>query len=113
MDVQQKMSLWKKFRERDAARWKEEELKSAIHWFRQLVSLVVGIIWGILPFKGLNAFVSHFILNSLGTVVFYSSAIGIDPEEFGGHAILWQEGVAPAISMFMLSWIVTYSLVQF
>ncbi|GMH33644.1 hypothetical protein BSKO_01478 [Bryopsis sp. KO-2023] len=110
---QQDLSAWEKIRLGDLATWKEDELKTAIHWFRQAVSLVLGIVWGLIPFTGLNAFLTQLALNSIGTVVFYSSVIGVDPDEYGGHAVLWQEALGPAISMFMLAWVVTYSLVQF
>lgn len=106
-------SIWEKIKEGGSARWKEDELKTAIHWFRQTVSLVLGIAWGVASFTGFNAFMTHLVVNSIGTVVFYSSYIGVDPEEFGGHSVLWQEGLAPALSMFMLAWVVTYSSVHF
>ena len=33
----------------------QEELLDAIHWMRQVLAIVVGVIFGLIPMKGLNA----------------------------------------------------------
>ena len=33
----------------------QEELLDAIHWMRQVLAIVVGVIFGLVPMKGLNA----------------------------------------------------------
>lgn len=109
----QKKTIWEKIKTNDNLNWDLDELKTAIHWFRQFTSLTIGIIFGILPFTGLYAFITFLSISILSTVIFYTSVIQVDPDEFGGHGALSQEGLAPALSMFLLAWIVSYSLVQF
>lgn len=106
-------TLWEKIQQADSVQLDSDEIKTAIHWFRQTTSLVCGVIWGILPLTGLYGFLIHLAINSIGTIIFYTSILKIDPEEHGGHGAMSQEGLPPALSMFILVWIVTYSLVQF
>ncbi|MBA0658297.1 hypothetical protein Gotur_030476 [Gossypium turneri] len=37
----------------------------------------------------------------------------IDEEEFGGHAALLQEGLFASMTLFLLAWILVYSLAHF
>ncbi|KAM4083307.1 hypothetical protein ACB094_08G046100 [Castanea mollissima] len=37
----------------------------------------------------------------------------VDEEDFGGHGALLQEGLFASISLFLLSWILVYSLGHF
>jgi hypothetical protein len=30
----------------------QAEADDAIHWFRQMVGAIIGLIWGIMPFAG-------------------------------------------------------------
>ena len=36
----------------------QDELLDTLHWLRQLTSLFCGIIWGVIPLKGLIGFVT-------------------------------------------------------
>lgn len=107
------LSTWEKVRLGAQHKWEKDDLKLVLHWFRQIVALFFGLTWGLIAFKGFNAFASHLVVNLVATVVFYSSVLGVDAEEFGGHTTLAQESLAPAISMFLLSWIISYSLMHF
>ena len=106
-------SIWEKLQDAESADWTQEEVKTAIHWFRQLVSFLCGILWGLIPFTGLNGFLTHLAVNTVGTFVFYSGVLKVEAEDFGGHAVLTQEALPPSISMFLLMWILTYSFVHF
>jgi len=111
--MKKKESIWNKLQKAENAEWTLEEVKTAIHWFRQATAFLCGLFWGILPLTGLPGFVSQLMLNIILTVVFYTTVLKVDPEDFGGHGALTQEALPPALSMFLLTWIVTYSLVYF
>lgn len=106
-------SVWEKIQQAESAQWTLEEVKTAIHWFRQLTAFLCGVLWGSIPFTGFYGFTSMVVVNSVGTIIFYTTVLKVDPEDFGGHGALTQEALPPAISMFLLTWIVTYSLLQF
>lgn len=108
-----KASIWEKLQDAESAEWSLDEVKTAIHWFRQFVSFLCGFVWGLIPLTGFNAFISQVAVNFFTTIVFYTTVMKIEPEEFGGHATLTQEGMPPSISMFLLIWIITYSLLHF
>eukprot|EP00899_Mesostigma_viride_P022840 jgi/Mesvir1/3740/Mv15016-RA.1 len=92
--------------------WEKEELETAIHWMRQVLALVTGILWGIVPVTGIGGVFFFFLFNVLAVRFYYTSRLGIDSEDFGGHYELAREGMATAFSVFLLSWVITYSNIQ-
>ena len=37
----------------------QDELLDVVHWLRQIVAIVCGIIWGLIPLKGFWAFFGY------------------------------------------------------
>eukprot|EP00002_Diphylleia_rotans_P018661 TRINITY_DN3611_c0_g1_i1.p2 TRINITY_DN3611_c0_g1~~TRINITY_DN3611_c0_g1_i1.p2 ORF type:complete len:115 (-),score=32.04 TRINITY_DN3611_c0_g1_i1:238-582(-) len=89
--------------------WEKEELLDAIYWSRQIFSLFVGILWGVLPLTGAMGLSGFFVASVLFVIVYTTKFLGIYEDDFGGRGELVQEGMMPAFAAFMVSWIITYS----
>jgi hypothetical protein len=35
--------------------WPDEEFLDVIYWFRQVVGIIIGLVWGLIPLKGFVA----------------------------------------------------------
>ncbi|KAK8925803.1 hypothetical protein KSP39_PZI019027 [Platanthera zijinensis] len=95
------------------ASWDKDQLGDALHWIRQVVGLVCGLIWGAIPLVGALWILVFLVLSSGIIYVYYAQILKIDVEEFGGQAALLQEGLFASFSLFLLAWIVVYSLTHF
>ncbi|EIE21971.1 Rab5-interacting [Coccomyxa subellipsoidea C-169] len=91
--------------------WDKEDLLDLLYWMRQVIAILAGIAWGLVPLTGLYAFLS-FMVVLLGAPLLWYQAQRIDEEEFGGHQSLAGEGTAPSMALFLLVWIVTYTFVH-
>ncbi|KAG5238218.1 respirasome Complex Assembly Factor [Salix suchowensis] len=95
------------------ASWDKDQLGDALHWIRQVVALVCGLLWGTIPLVG-GIWIGLFLLISSGIIYgYYALILKIDEEDFGGHSTLLQEGLFASITLFLLSWILVYSLAHF
>jgi len=81
-----------------------------VHWFRQILGLLIGIVWGILPLEGASALVSFVVTNGVITVLYVTKFLGVDIEELGGTlSELIQEGFMSSFGTFLISWIFVYN----
>ncbi|XP_011035295.1 PREDICTED: uncharacterized protein C20orf24 homolog [Populus euphratica] len=95
------------------ASWDKDQLGDVLHWIRQVVALVCGLLWGAIPLVG-GIWIALFLLISSGIIyVYYGMILKIDEDDFGGHGTLLQEGLFASITLFLLSWILMYSLAHF
>lgn len=95
------------------ASWDKDQLGDVLHWIRQVVALVCGMLWGTIPLVG-GIWIGLFLLISSGIIYgYYAMILKIDEEDFGGHSVLLQEGLFASITLFLLSWILVYSLAHF
>lgn len=87
----------------------KEELLDVVYWGRQILALLVGLVWGFLPLTGILG----IILYVAATTLLLNSYVGgyqkQDVEEFGGFMSLAQEGFMSAFATFMVSWIIAYT----
>ncbi|XP_042475166.1 respirasome Complex Assembly Factor 1-like [Macadamia integrifolia] len=95
------------------ASWDKDQLGDALHWIRQVVALVCGLLWGAVPFNGAIWIVVFLVLSSGIIYGYYSIILKIDEEDFGGHGALLQEGLFASLTLFLLLWILVYSLAHF
>lgn len=105
-------SLFQKLARKDAT-WDRDQLGDVLHWLRQAIALVCGIVWGLIPLVGFGWIVVFVALSSATMYGVYSLYLRLDGEEFGGDAGLLQEGFFASMTLFLLSWILVYSLVHF
>ncbi|XP_011042715.1 PREDICTED: uncharacterized protein C20orf24 homolog [Populus euphratica] len=95
------------------ASWDKDQLGDVLHWIRQVVALACGMLWGTIPLVG-GIWIGLFLLISSGIIYgYYAMILKIDEEDFGGHSALLQEGLFASITLFLLSWILVYSLAHF
>ncbi|XP_058199540.1 uncharacterized protein LOC131314719 [Rhododendron vialii] len=95
------------------ASWDKDQLGDVLHWIRQVVALVCGLLWGAIPLVG-GIWIVVFLVISSGIIYsYYTMILKIDEEEFGGHWALLQEGLFVSIMLFLLAWILVYSLAHF
>lgn len=95
------------------ASWDKDQLGDVLHWIRQVVGLLCGLIWGAIPVVGGIWIISFLVLSTIIVYGYYAVILKIDEEEFGGHGALLQEGLFASFTLFLLSWTVVYSLAHF
>ncbi|CAL9099471.1 Rab5-interacting protein (Rab5ip) [Musa troglodytarum] len=95
------------------ASWDKDQLGDVLHWIRQVLGLACGLLWGAIPLVG-AIWIALFLLLSSGIIYgYYAYVLKIDEEDFGGHGALLQEGLFASFSLFLLAWILVYSLAHF
>ncbi|XP_038693216.1 respirasome Complex Assembly Factor 1-like [Tripterygium wilfordii] len=95
------------------ASWDKDQLGDVLHWIRQVVALLCGLLWGAIPLIG-GIWIVVFLVISTGIVYgYYAMILKIDEEDFGGHGMLLQEGLFASFTLFLLAWILVYSLAHF
>ena len=91
----------------------KEEFLDVIYWLRQIVGLVLGLIWGILAVQGAVGLVLFALLNAGILYVYFSAFQAIDEEEFGGAWGLTKEGFMTSFATFLVIWIILYTGLHF
>eukprot|EP01135_Chromosphaera_perkinsii_P010940 Nk52_evm1s2290 gene=Nk52_evmTU1s2290 len=93
--------------------WDKDELLDVIFWIRQLLSICIGLVWGMCALRGWPAILGCGGIQ-IGFQIFYlGSVLQIDEEDFGGRTEILKEGGMSAFALFMLSWIISYSALHF
>ena len=95
------------------ASWDKDQLGDVLHWIRQVLGLACGFLWGSIPLVGGIWFIIFLALSTGIIYSYYAVMLKVDEEEFGGHGALLQEGLFASITLFLLSWILVYSLAHF
>ncbi|KAM7458859.1 hypothetical protein BLSTO_00390 [Blastocystis sp. subtype 1] len=79
-----------------------------IYFVKQFVALVIGIVWGILPFTGAFGLLTG-VVASFGIPLLYANRyLRVNTEDFDVMTIL-SEGAMPTFALFLLSWILCYT----
>ena len=85
----------------------QDEFLDVIYWFRQIIAVVLGVIWGVLPLRGFLG-IAGFCLINVGVVyLYFSNYLQIDEEDYRGTWALTEEGFMTWFSLFMVLWIVS------
>ncbi|GAY38077.1 hypothetical protein CUMW_033930 [Citrus unshiu] len=95
------------------ASWDKDQLGDVLHWIRQVVALVCGLLWGSIPLVGGIWIVIFLLISSAIIYGYYAMVLKIDEEDFGGHGALLQEGLFASTTLFLLVWVLVYSLAHF
>lgn len=92
------------------AKWTDkDEFLDVIYWMRQILGVVLGIIWGLLPMKGILGLGLFFAVNIIITYIYFTSYQKVDEEEYGGVSEILKEGLMTSFSSFLVLWILLYS----
>ncbi|MCO5594788.1 hypothetical protein L7F22_048822 [Adiantum nelumboides] len=97
----------------DSAPWDKDELLDVLYWIRQAIGLCCGLLWGCIPLVGSFWIVLFVALSSAAIYCYYKVVLRVDEEDLGGHGTLLQEGMFTSATLFLLSWILVYSLLHF
>eukprot|EP01023_Acetabularia_acetabulum_P057336 TRINITY_DN6677_c0_g1_i1.p2 TRINITY_DN6677_c0_g1~~TRINITY_DN6677_c0_g1_i1.p2 ORF type:complete len:132 (-),score=24.75 TRINITY_DN6677_c0_g1_i1:214-609(-) len=108
--VQQIAYLVQKVKLGSDSEWERDELLDVIHWSRQLLALLCGLVCGFFGVTDIAGFVVFAVVAFGSTVVFYRTYLGVDEEEMGGAGELAMEGMMSAFAIFLLFWISMYTL---
>ncbi|KAK1394192.1 Respirasome Complex Assembly Factor [Heracleum sosnowskyi] len=95
------------------ASWDMDQLGDVLHWIRQIVAILCGLIWGAIPLVGGIWIVIFLVLSSAIVYCYYAMLLKVDEEDFGGRGALLQEGLFASITLFLLTWTLVYSLGHF
>ncbi|KAK0091809.1 hypothetical protein PV326_002667 [Microctonus aethiopoides] len=70
----------------------KDEFLDVIYWSRQVIGIILGIAWGLIPLKGFVGLLLFVLVNVGSTYLYMSSYQQIDEEEYGGIWELTKEG---------------------
>ncbi|KAJ8679122.1 hypothetical protein QAD02_014909 [Eretmocerus hayati] len=91
----------------------KEEFLDVIYWARQIIGIIVGIVWGLIPLRGFLGLLLFALVNSGSLYLYFSSFQQVDEEEFGGAWELTKEGFMTSFAGFLVTWIIIYSGLHF
>lgn len=87
----------------------KDEFLDVIYWMRQIMGIVLGLVWGLIPMKGFFGLALFFVVNVALIYIYYSSFQKVDEEEYGGATEIIKEGLMTSFSSFVVCWIILYS----
>jgi hypothetical protein len=93
------------------AKWDTEnfaKFPDVVHWLRQVIALLCGVVCGILPITGMMAITAFLFLNTYIPYYYYTSYANVNVDDFGAQKLL-MEGYQPSFALFMLAWVLVYS----
>lgn len=92
--------------------WEDkDDVLDAVYWYRQVLAIVMGVIWGLLGLTGILGFVSFAVLNSIAAYAIANrTGYDFDPDEY---YLSVKEGFMTTLATFLVTWIVTYTATHF
>ncbi|GFO07060.1 hypothetical protein PoB_003356500 [Plakobranchus ocellatus] len=87
----------------------KDEFLDVVYWMRQIMGLILGLVWGFIPLKGFIGLALFFLVNVAIVYLYYSTFQKIDEEEYGGASEILKEGLMTSFSSFLVAWIILYS----
>lgn len=89
----------------------KDDVLDAVYWCRQIIAIIMGVIWGFLGFTGFMGIISFAILNSLAAyAIANNTGYDFDPDE---NFLSVKEGFMTTFATFLVTWIVTYTATHF
>ncbi|XP_021272443.1 uncharacterized protein C20orf24 homolog isoform X3 [Numida meleagris] len=104
-------SVWGKALRSDSAWHDKDEFLDVIYWFRQIIAVILGIIWGVVPLKGFVGIAIFCLINAGVLYLYFSSFQQIDEEEYGGTWELTKEGFMTSFALFLVTSLTFFKLV--
>jgi len=91
----------------------QDEFLDVIYWGRQILAIILGLIWGLIPLQGFVGLALFGLINAGSLYVYFSSFQEIDEEDFGGAWELTKEGFTVSLAGFLVCWTIVYSALHF
>lgn len=96
------------------ASWPDkEEFLDVIYWLRQIVGVLLGLVWGVVAIQGLVGIVLFAAINAGLLYLYFSGYQSVDEEEYGGVWELTKEGFVTSFASFLVMWIIVYTGLHF
>ena len=90
-----------------------EELLDVLFWVRVIcIAPIFGVICGAVPIEGMYGLGSYVAVSSLIIYLICNTVVMVDIASFGGDFSLLGEGFMQSGAIFMLSWILTFTLMH-
>lgn len=87
---------------------KNEDILNFSFVFKQIVSLIVGLFFGIIKITGKQGIIMYLVIANLGYLMLCRKYFKKDELEIESSKIL-SEGLMPSFGLFLLVWTATYS----
>nr|CAG4644500.1 EOG090X0M4M [Lepidurus arcticus] len=95
-------SSWKRAFQSRATWPDKDEFLDVIYWTRQVLGLILGVVWGVLGFQGFTGLALFALINA-GLLYLYCTAFqNIDEDEYGGAWELTKEGFMTSFAEFLV-----------
>ncbi|KAL1518280.1 hypothetical protein ABEB36_001924 [Hypothenemus hampei] len=104
-----KTSVWSRAFTANSEWLDKEEFLDVIYWIRQVLGVILGVVWGVLPLKGFFGLALFIVINAVVLYLYYSNFQGVDEEEYGGPWELTKEGFITSFAGFLVTWIIIYT----
>ncbi|OXA47093.1 respirasome Complex Assembly Factor 1 [Folsomia candida] len=104
---------WSKVFTRQSEWSDKDEFLDIIYWIRQVLGVLLGLVWGLIPLTGILGLGLFFVTNAGLVYLYFSSYHRVDEEEFGGAWELTKEGFMTSFAGFLVTWIIVYSGMHF
>jgi hypothetical protein len=103
-------TLWQKvLKPGNGSAWTKDDALDIAHWTRQILSVALGVVWGILAFHGWLAFAIYAAVVSLALIIFIGNYLKISEEVIDRWSIV-KESFPTGVSGFVITWIFFYNL---
>jgi len=90
--------------------WEDkDEFLDVVYWMRQILGVIIGLVWGIVPIKGLIGLLLFLAVNTIIVYVYFSMFQSVDEDEYGGMSEILKEGLMTSFATFLVTWIIIYS----
>jgi len=93
-----------------ASVWSDkDEFLDVVYWLRQVLGLLIGVVWAVIPVKGLVGLALFFLVNCALVYVYYNIFQRVNEEEYGGISEIMKEGLMTSFATFIVTWVIIYS----
>eukprot|EP00823_Brevimastigomonas_motovehiculus_P000447 TRINITY_DN10550_c0_g1_i1.p1 TRINITY_DN10550_c0_g1~~TRINITY_DN10550_c0_g1_i1.p1 ORF type:complete len:111 (-),score=26.88 TRINITY_DN10550_c0_g1_i1:314-646(-) len=89
--------------------WEKDDLLTIIYWGRQILGILVGLLFGLFSVTGFLGFAGFAAINGLVMFIYYTKYLKVDDESMGRFDLL-SEGFMSSFALFLISWILVYTL---
>ena len=109
VEVEKEVSVWNRAFS-PGSNWEDkDEFLDVIYWLRQVLAIILGITWAIIPLKGVVGLVLFALINAGVLFVYFTNFQKIDDEDYGGPMELTKEGFFTSFSLFLVTWIIGFT----
>jgi len=91
----------------------KDEFLDVVYWLRQVLGVILGLLWGFLQIKGALGIGLFLAINCLVVYLYFNTFQKVDEEEMGGITEILKEGLMTSFSSFLVAWIIVYSALHF